>query len=259
VESGLNDGIALPFVLAFAAICSAMSTGVGEWLRFGLLQLTLGPLAGAVVGYLGARLSDLCARRGWIEPTYGGIVILATALIAFFAAETVQGNGFIAVFVGGMVFGHAARAHCDPLLHFAESEGRLLVLMTFLLFGAVLLPDIREIASPRVWIYAVASLTVVRMLPIAISLIGSGLGLPSVLFLGWFGPRGLASILYLLLVLESFEVGRPDELRMIVVATVALSIVLHGLSAAPLARVYGRSVDGMAEETKPVSAMPTRA
>jgi NhaP-type Na+/H+ or K+/H+ antiporter len=262
IESGLNDGIVLPVVLLLAALAGASSdtTEAGDWVRFGLLQVTLGPLTGVALGYAGAKLLDAAATRGWSTTSFQGIGILSLAVFTFVAAELIGGNGFIAAFIGGMVFGHTIRHPCTFLFEFMETEGQLLVLITFLIFGAALLPEALAHITPAVVLYAVLSLTVIRMIPIAISLIGAGLRVPSQLFLGWFGPRGLASILFVLLILEESEVPHRDELLSITVVTVMLSALLHGVSAAPLASLYGRMVArmGESEETKSVAELPLR-
>ncbi len=262
IESGLNDGIALPAVLLFAALASMMH-GEGEprnWLQFAALQVTLGPLVGAAVGYLGARLLDGAAASESATLPFQGIAILALAVLAFVLAELVGGNGFIAAFVGGTVFGNCIRHECSFLFEFMESEGQLLMLITFLVFGAALLPEGLANIDVTFVVYAVLSLTAIRMVPIALSLLGSGIRPPTYLFLGWFGPRGLASILFVLLILEEAEIPHREALLAITVITVAFSIVLHGLTAAPLARAYGRMAEeaGDCEETKSVSDMPLR-
>jgi NhaP-type Na+/H+ or K+/H+ antiporter len=175
-------------------------------------------------------------------------------------AELVGGNGFIAALVGGMVLGHGLSHPCTILFEFMETEGQLLMLVTFLVFGATLLPEGIADLSPSIVLYAVLSLTVIRMIPISISLIGSGLSLPSHLFLGWFGPRGLASILFVLLILEESDVPHREELLSVTVITVALSALLHGISAAPLARLYGRFANRMGEcqENRPAAELPLR-
>ncbi|MDX2480832.1 MAG: cation:proton antiporter, partial [Desulfuromusa sp.] len=232
VESGLNDGIALPAVLLFAALASAeyAASGAGEWIRFGALQLTLGPLIGVIVGFVGARGLDTAAERRWASESFQGIGILSLAVFTYVTAELIGGNGFIAAFIGGMVFGNTIRHPCTFLFEFMETEGQLLMLITFLVFGAVLLPEGLEFVTPMILLYAVLSLTVIRMIPIAISLIGTRLRLPTQLFLGWFGPRGLASILFVLLILEETELPHRAELLSITVVTVALSVLLHGVT-----------------------------
>ena len=206
-------------MLLFAALASAHDTAnASNWIRFGLLQVTLGPIIGVVIGYIGARALDTAAERGWSSTSFQGIGILSLAILTFAVAELIGGNGFIAAFVGGLVFGSALKHPCSFLYEFMETEGELLILITFLVFGAVLLPEAIEHLNGATVLYAVLSLTVVRMLPIALSLIGTGIRLPTSLFLGWFGPRGLASILFALLILEEANVLRGSELLSITVA-----------------------------------------
>lgn len=223
VESGLNDGIALPAVLLFAALAGA-TPGLVEpwtWVRFALLQVTLGPLAGIALGSVGARLLDTAAERGWVTEAFQGIGILSLALFTYVATELIGGNGFIAAFVGGMAFGNTIRHPCTFLFEFMETEGQLLMLITFVVFGAALLPEGVGHMTPATLVYALISLTAIRMIPIAISLVGAGVRLQTQLFLGWFGPRGLASILFVLLILERTEVAHRAELLTIAVVTVA--------------------------------------
>jgi NhaP-type Na+/H+ or K+/H+ antiporter len=262
VESGLNDGIALPAVLLFAALASAShaQTAAGEWLQFGLLQITLGPIVGVIVGLVGGRVIDLAAEKRWATTSFQGIAILAVALLSFALAEMIGGNGFIAAFVSGMVFGNTIRHLCTFLFEFMETEGQLLMLITFLVFGATLLPEGLQHIDASVVLYAVLSLTVIRMLPIAVSLLRTGIGVPTQLFLGWFGPRGIASILFILLILEEADVAHADKLCTITIVTVALSALLHGVTAAPLAKLYGRKAAAMGEceEKRMVAELPLR-
>lgn len=262
VESGLNDGIALPAVLLFAALAGSQHEvkEASEWLSFGLLQVTLGPLVGIAIGYVGARLLDSFIQRGWAGASFQGIGILALAVLTYICAELVGGNGFIATFIGGMIFGNSIRHSCTFLFEFMETEGQLFMLITFLVFGAILLPEGIAHMTPMMFVYAVLSLTVIRILPIIISLIGAELRLPTQLFLGWFGPRGLASILFVLLILEESVIPHQQELLTITVITVALSALLHGVSAAPLAKIYGAMAArmGECEETQAVTELPLR-
>lgn len=262
IESGLNDGIALPAVLLFAALASAHfeSGDSASWIKFGLQQVTLGPLVGVLLGYVGARLLDQAAERQWMNDAAQGIGILSLAAFIYVAAELVGGNGFIATFVGGMVFGNSIRHSCSFLFEFMETEGQLLMLITFFIFGAALLPEGLQYVTPITVLYALLSLTIIRMLPIALSLLGTGLRPPSWAFLGWFGPRGLASILFVLLILEEAELLHNREILSVTVVTVALSILLHGVTSAPLANAYGRLTArlGDCEETQAVSELPLR-
>jgi NhaP-type Na+/H+ or K+/H+ antiporter len=264
IESGLNDGLALPFVLVAAAVASEQATGSTEWLRYGLMQITLGPLVGVVVGLAGGWLIDRSVRAGWCEDNFDGIVLLALPILAYLVAKGVGGNGFLACFVAGMAFRYVVQQRCHPVVRFVENEGQLLVLATFVLFGVALVPVLGDITDYRVWLYAILSLTVIRMAAIGLSLVGTGLRLPSILFLGWFGPRGLASILYVLLVLEVYGMGVPQSTKQVVVATVLLSIIAHGVTAVPAARRISRKAARWRDEAPddremtPVSEMPTR-
>ena len=176
------------------------------------------------------------------------LALLALALIAWALADTIGGNGFIAAFVGGLVVGPTVKRVGERLIRFTEAEGQLLNLSVFFIFG-VLVAGLLQSLSWMVVLYALLSLTVVRMLPVALSLLGTRLRGVSVLFAGWFGPRGLASIVLGLVVLEEAPLlpGR-DEIELVVSLTVLLSVLLHGVTAAPLSAAYARKVEGMAAD-----------
>ncbi len=260
VESGLNDGIALPFVLILAAVASgpAEAAEASHWLAFGVKQVTLGPLAGMAVGYVGGKLVALCHRTGWMTETAEGIIALALAFGAFSLAELLHGNGFISAFVGGLTFGNTAAKKCAFLYKFAETEGKLLVLLTFLAFGCAMIPIALFDATGAYVLFAVLALTVLRMVPVAVSLLGTGIKPVTGAFLGWFGPRGLASVLFVLLILEDTDVAHKQEILAISIITVALSIVLHGTTAGPAARWYGTHTRAMGtcEENRSVAEEP---
>ena len=241
VESGLNDGIALPAVLFFACFLNLNHhTAETNWIVFLSLQLTLGPLVGIAAGWLGGHLIALAAGRAWIVEGMQGVAAMALAILSFAVAEQVGGNGFIAAFVCGLTYGNLNVKYSHFLHEFTETESQMLTYLTFFLFGLVILPHALEHATPSTYAYAILSLTVVRILPVVISQIGSGLRWPSLLFLGWFGPRGLASLLFALLVLEDLNVQVATEIQTIVATTVMLSVILHGISAGLLGRVYAR-------------------
>ncbi|EKE43754.1 hypothetical protein OCGS_2088 [Oceaniovalibus guishaninsula JLT2003] len=267
VESGLNDGLAFPALLLVASLAGAASdlgvgsgdTGVGGWAAFIAGQLLLGPAVGVGVGLGGALLIERARAADWMNDIFVRIATLALAILAYTGAELIGGNGFIAAFAGGLAVGTRTRAVLEGVEDFGETEGQLLTLLVFLLFGAVLLPELANI-DWRHWVYALLSLTVLRMVPVALSLIGTRLAPATVLFVGWFGPRGLASIIYLLLILESGGVPGMDQIQRIVLLTVLLSIVLHGATAAPWAGRYGRHMKAKdtAPEHRPVFPFPTR-
>ncbi len=263
VESGLNDGIAVPVVVLLAALATATAvqeTSYTDFATFGGLQVVLGPIAGIIVGTAGGRLMDAAAGRGWMSMSFEGPAILAAAGIAFAGAELIGGNGFIAAFVAGLCFGFVVGDRCKFILEFAESEGQLLTLIAFLVFGAIMLPELLHGLTWSMAVYALLSLTLIRLVPIAISLIGTGVSPTTTLFLGWFGPRGLASILFALLIVEQLGTHQAHTIMLVTILTVAMSIIAHGISAAPAAARYGRMTraQGDCAETEPVSEMPTR-
>jgi NhaP-type Na+/H+ or K+/H+ antiporter len=258
VESGLNDGIALPVVM-IAAVLSAAALNIevegapDNLILFTLLQVTLGPIIGIAVGYAGAKIIDLSISKGWIGTSFQGIAFLCIAATAYILAEEVGGNGFISAFVSGLVFGATLKSQSKFLPEFMESEVQLLTLVTFLIFGAIMLPLAIDHATWKTVVLALLYLTVIRMLPIFLSLPGMGLKLADKLFLGWFGPRGLASILFVLLVLERFPIPGGEEISACVTLTVVFSILAHGLSSAPLAKWYGRSQPANQSKEEPTS------
>ena len=251
VESGLNDGMALPMVLLFAAL--AFSTmgeeahGLGYWLGFAATQISVGAIVGVVTGGVLGKLVHHADGKGWISHEFRNLTCIGVAILTLLLAEIVGGNGFIAAFVGGLVFGSFCKRRAGSLTSFVEEEGQLFSLIIFFLFGAVLLPAALEHFTGFCVLYAMLSLTVIRMGPTMVSLIGLKLKIPSQMFIGWFGPRGLASILFLLIAVEHDEMGRLSEIEAVVYVTVFLSVILHGATASPLSRLYGKSAAAKAD------------
>ncbi len=241
IESGLNDGIALPLILVCIAVLVEGASAIdfsGRWLVFMILQLTLGPLVGGLVGWLGGTLLEKASARGWVEPTFQRLAALPLALLAFAAAEMVYGNGFIAAFFSGLLLGVTTPEVRERIQEFGEAISQMLSFFVFMILGMVMVPLAVEYWSWMSLVYALLSLTVIRMLPVAISLIGSGLDNYTIAFVGWFGPRGIASVLYLLIAgidigFAGFEVGLS-----LIVLTVLLSTFLHGVSALPLTKLF---------------------
>ncbi|MBB5721193.1 NhaP-type Na+/H+ or K+/H+ antiporter [Loktanella ponticola] len=242
VESGLNDGLVLPFVLFGAILASADIAGANTdgLAQSAVIQVVLGPLVGIAFGWIFAKTMDYAQTCDLMAEAAGGVAFLAVAFSAYIGSELVGGNGFIAAFVAGMVFGNTYTHKIHFISEFMEGVGQLLTMFAFLAFGALLLPVGLEHITWPTTILALSFLTVVRMLPIWLSLLGTGLALREKLFLGWFGPRGLASILFTLIMIDEFEFPGEQELLACVAMTVFLSIILHGISAAPLSRWIGR-------------------
>ena len=260
VESGLNDGVCVPLLIIFLTIAQA-EEGVGhvEPLQVIAEEIGFGVAAGIAAGALGAWLLRRFARLGWMEGTWRQITAVATALLAYAAAAALGGSGFIAAFVAGIAFRLVAADLAKEATFLAEQSGELLDAVTFLLFGALLLgPALGEL-DWRVGLYAVASLTLVRMLPVALAMAGAGMRRFTVVFLGWFGPRGLASIVFVLLFLEETELPERPLMLAVVTWTVALSVYAHGLTAWPGANRYADWYDahhrhhGVMPESVPVA------
>jgi NhaP-type Na+/H+ or K+/H+ antiporter len=264
VESGLNDGLAVPFFLVALDVANAeLKTGV-SWavVSNAATQIGWGIAAGLAAGLLGALLFRVTGRRGWIGSEWRQTLPLAAALLAYAVAMHLGGSAFIAAFVGGMAFGRISGKRSSDATLFTEEAGGLLAAVTWIGFGALALRWAIPHITWQVVLYAALSLTVVRMAPVAIAMAGCGVRRPTVAFIGWFGPRGLASVVFGLLVLER---GVPEQQTLLttVVLTVALSVLLHGLSSTPLIGVYHRwytshaRAHPTAEETAPAT-MPRR-
>jgi NhaP-type Na+/H+ or K+/H+ antiporter len=238
VESGLNDGIVTPVVLV--AVAGMVSAGAGPSGGEALLELAIGVVEGVAVGIAGGLLLRTARAHDWAAEDFVGISVLALALLAYAAAIAVHGNGFVAAFCGGMAFGWAAGRRGRAELVFLEQASGLVSLLVWLAFGAFAVPVVLQDLDWRVVLYAVLSLTLVRMVPVALSLLGSGLDRSTVLFIGWFGPRGLASLVFALIALEK-AVPAAEEAVAVIALTVLLSVLAHGVTASPLATRYGRS------------------
>ena len=254
VESGLNDGIIFPLVITvLAMITSGLSeanAGDSHWFEYVLQQVGFGALVGAVVGYLGAKLSVISVNKNWMVGSYQNLIPIALAISSFYLAENFHGNGFIAAFFAGILVGNTSKKAREHIEDFAESEGELLVLISFFLFGLAFVPQVIDDITINVCIYALLSLTVLRMLPVMLSLLGAKLDgkkldLSTLAFIAWFGPRGIASILYVLIVAhEVGDVSGFETLYATVMVTVFMSIIAHGLTAQPLANWYAKTHKG---------------
>ncbi|MDJ0629126.1 MAG: cation:proton antiporter [Rhodobacter sp.] len=256
VESGLNDGLALPLVLMMAALAAPSGMAPeGGWLVFGLKQITLGPLAGGAIGALGGIVLLWAKRTGSTADIYEGIAALALAAAAYLAAVLIGGNGFISAFSAGLGFGAVVRGRCAFVYEFTESEGQLLSWTAFLLLGAVLVPDAAAQLTPTTLALILGSLLVVRPVAIWLSLAGTDARPVTRLFFGWFGPRGLATALFALLVVEQLEHEIAEQVLHLAVNAVWISAVLHGVTAAPGARWYARHLGGTEKraEMEPVT------
>lgn len=266
VESGLNDGIAVPFLLVAISLALAEERvqNPGYWLGLAFSQIVFGTLAGLIVGFLGGRFVEWGQHSGWMSSKFQKISILALALLAFGVAELVGGNGFLAAFVMGVTAANTTnKEETEMLYEFTEVEVQGLMLLTFMVvFGAVMLPLALDHITGVMLLYAILSLAAIRFLSVFISLIGTKVQPITTAFLGWFGPRGVASILYIFTVLE-WDLADEALIYNVVMLTVLLSIFAHGITAAPGANWYAKSVEAMVEsegtEMMEVPEMPVRA
>ena len=241
IESGLNDGICVPILFLFIALALGTDTGGGSVaFAFKLVaqEVGIGLVVGLGMAAIGARILKACYTRGWITDIWMQLPVVALALGSFAIAQSLHGSGYVAAFTGGLLFGSYKTSESHGLILAAEGTSETLALVTWVVFGSAVLGQSLGYFSWQVALYALLSLTIIRMLPMFLALTGSGESTTGKLFLGWFGPRGLASIVFAIIVLERGVEG-GGTLAITVVFTVALSIVAHGFTANPLARALG--------------------
>ena len=242
VESGLNDGLCVPlFGIAIAiATTEAGITAAHHAVTLVVEEIGYGFLVGTGAGALAAAVVVLAGSRGLVDPLWLQVVPAAASVLAYTAATAVGGSGFIAAFVGGLIFGALRHRVGGEVGYMLEELGALLGAATFVVFGGGFLEPALGDITWAVAGYALLSLTLVRMLPVGIAMLGTDARPQTLAFLGWFGPRGLASIVFAVLIVEADGTLPHESLLLTTIyATVGLSVLLHGLSAAPLARRYG--------------------
>jgi len=263
VESGLNDGGAIPFFAFFLVLADAEKANLpaSQWVVFAFEQIGLGILVGLIVGLVGGYLVHQAREKGLMTGRFEWIGFLALAVISYVAATSVGGSGFIAAFVGGLATTLTGRGVGESMIEFTSTEGEIFSLGVFFIFGIIaagLIPGI----TPLVILYVILSLTLIRILPVAVSLIKTGLHSESVLFMGWFGPRGLASIVLMLIMLNiATDIPGLQTIAVVVSATVLFSVFAHGISANPAITWYARKMASLpadAPELKEVLESPTR-
>lgn len=241
IESGLNDGLALPPLLICMAVLSGVSAEESEtsyWVMFTVKQFIYGPLIGGLIGWTGGYLIDKASARGWMNSTYQRLASVSIALLSFALAEMVGGNGFIAAFFAGMFLGTRTEVIREHIHQYGEATSQALMGFIFLLLGLFVVPLAYPYWTTSALIYALLSLTIIRMLPVALSLLGTGLSWGTISFIGWFGPRGIASVLYMLMVLIEFGPKGIEPVIAVITLTVLLSVFLHGITAVPFSRYF---------------------
>ncbi|MCF5878390.1 cation:proton antiporter [Aeromonas veronii] len=236
-ESGLNDGICVPVLLLLLALIAPTEQHAGTAtlaITLMLEEIGIGLLVAFVLTSFTIRLLKISYLNGWQLPLWRQLTMPGLALLCFALAQTLGGSGFIAAFVGGLFIGHRLGEHKHAYMDSCEGYGDLLSVVIWMVFGATLMPILPELLQWQYWLYAIASLTLLRMVPVWLSLIGTGLKPELKLFIGWFGPRGLASIVFAVMVLQNEPslIGQRPIIAT-VLCTIILSVILHGLTANP--------------------------
>lgn len=260
VESGLNDGICVPLFFIALAVAEAEEGTTTAHAAFHLVleEIGYGLVGGVAAGVLGALALREAARRSLVEPHWLQILTGATAILAAGIATGLGGSIFIAAFTAGFIFGVLRRGSGGEVSYLVDEGGELLNAVTFVVFGAAILGPALDELGWEVVVYAVLSLTVVRMVPVALALLGTGARRPTVGFVGWFGPRGLATIVFAVILIDEASLPHERTLLLAVVATIGLSVFAHGLTARPLTDRYVGWFASHPRETPPaMESVPT--
>jgi NhaP-type Na+/H+ or K+/H+ antiporter len=257
VEAGLNDGLAVPFLIFFIDIGRQVSEGGGHLLfRYALEQVGIGASVGLLVGFAGGWLLALANRQGWMSESFQHLGVMAIPLLSMMTVEPLRGSMFIAAFVAGIALRGAYRGAVEKVVEFSGDWGQLLNMFVFFTFGLIAGPLLKTVTWPYV-IYALLSLTIIRMAPVALSLIGAGLSSGTKAFVGWFGPRGLASIvLGVVFLAQQTQLPGEQAVKLAVIVTVLISIFAHGLSAQPGIHWYARHVGELDAESGERAGIP---
>ena len=238
LESGLNDGICVPIVVLLIGLAVGIQIEGDKTVhaaRVVIEEIGIGALIGTALTWFTFQMLRFAERRGWIGERWAEIPIVALAAACFAAAQAAGGSGFIACFVGGLLLSAIRERHSEELLRGAESTGETLALITWVVFGGIIVARMLDRVSWPALVYAVLSLTVIRMLPVFLCLVGTRTSTAEKLFIGWFGPRGLATIVFAVLVLDERLPGN-DTIMLAAGWTVLLSVLAHGVSANPLVK-----------------------
>jgi NhaP-type Na+/H+ or K+/H+ antiporter len=238
VESGLNDGLCVPILFIFIALAlnaGNEDSGSVAPLLLVLQEIGIGLLVGVGLAAAGAWLLRYCSRNGWVTEIWMQATVAGLALACFAIAQEFHGSGYVAAFTGGIMFGFLAGKSTHKYVLAAEGVGETLAVLTWLLFGVAIIGQLADLITWKVVLYGLLSLTIVRILPMYVALKGSGEAIHSRLFLGWFGPRGLASIVFAVIVLDSGLPG-AEMMSIVVASAVFFSLIAHGISAKPLAK-----------------------
>jgi sodium/hydrogen antiporter len=251
LESGLNDGICVPIVVLLLGLAVGTQIEGGTMVhvvRVVIEAIGIGAVVGLALTWSATRLLHFAQRRGWISEHWVEIPIVALAAACFAAAQAAGGSGFIACFVGGLLLSGLRERHKEELLRGAEHMGEALALLTWVVFGGIVVARMIDRVTWPALLYAVLSLTVIRMLPVFLCLIGTRTSTADKLLIGWFGPRGLATIVFAVLVLDEKLPGN-DTILLATGWTVLLSVIAHGVTANPLVKTIARRPTDLSAET----------
>ena len=239
VESGLNDGIVVPIVFLLLAMYSAQNSEVSnaDAITLFIEEIGIGIVVGAAIAYGASKLIILSLKRQWLEESWRPMLIIAIAISCFTLAQGIHGSGFIAAYIGGLVFGKVASTKKIQFINAAEGTGKILTYLVWVIFGAVIITKYFSYFSWEIIIYSLLSLTVIRMLPVLLSLIKSGLSFKESLFIAWFGPRGLASIVFVIIVMD-VNIEHENTFVLTAVCTIFFSVIAHGFTANPMANLF---------------------
>jgi sodium/hydrogen antiporter len=253
VESGLNDGICVPVLLIALAVADVedKTSSAHHAVAIVAEEIGYGIVGGIAAGLAASVIVAIGRRRRLISGAWLQVIPVAGAALAYGIAVGLGGSGFIAAFLAGAIFGGVVAEESERASRFNEELGGLLGGVTFLVFGAVLLGPTLKRVDWQIAVYAVLSLTVVRMLPVAIAMIGSGAKRETVGFLGWFGPRGLASIVFAVISVQEAHLAGVNTILLAAFLTIGLSVLAHGLTAAPGARRYARWYEAQPDHRRP--------
>lgn len=239
VESGLNDGIAVPIVLLLLALYTAQNsevTNTDAVLLF-LKEIGIGALVGLGISYSASLLIKLSLKRHWLEESWRPMLMITISISCFALAQSIHGSGFIAAYIGGLLFGKLCHSEKLQFQKAAEGTGKILSLLVWIIFGAIVISENISYFSWEIVIYSILSLTVIRMIPVMLSLFRSGLSLHESLFTAWFGPRGLASIVFVIIVMNA-HIEHVATFALTAVCTIFLSVLAHGFTASPMANGF---------------------
>jgi NhaP-type Na+/H+ or K+/H+ antiporter len=245
VESGLNDGICVPVIFIFLALANHTNLNTGTnalALRTVSEAIGIGLSVGCGLTFAVVKLIKLCDDRNWITASWRQLPIPALAVTCFSLAQLLGGSGFIASFAGGLLFGFLEKGRKHKLLLTAEGTGDTLALITWVIFGVLVVGRYIHSLTWQVVLYSLLSLTIIRMLPVFLVLSGVKLQLSEKLFIGWFGPRGLASIVFAVIIIKNQLPGHAT-IAMTASGTIVLSVILHGLTANPLVKALATRLE----------------